>query len=583
MNQDDCAVAYFGANIKDLQDSYAQTRLLGACGNLQDADLGCLVQGGQVQLFYFPEQVEGADTCGNDDTPVSPTESPQPITTLGTTFQPGSVYLSFSTLYAAYRPSTGLGGEAAQIGPTFSNTILAFRENEPTATAQPGFGPGTQLNYADLNSPVAASAYACQNQCRPHEIVRGDDGNITSKSIFPNPSNTIFDNSNPLLAVPTKLREMVPEWSSCSFWNDQNPNIIFDPPTALRQAGQAAGPTLPGVITSTAAAPSVTIPPVVSATGPTLGQPTLPVPTQPAASTPTRQSSAPPINTALPEELPSSSPSAVPQPQQPSSAIAPVPQQPPSLEIPSAASQPQLPSSAVVPPAAPQQGSSTAPIAPVRSSSANPPQQAPDTSTTSAPVSRPPGASQTQPVIPVTCSSSSSLPVAPSPVLAQSQSSLLVPDPGSSQNTGEAVTDAATSAAILSALQEASSSGGSGLVLTADGVIITASAVSGQSGVVEVDGSTFSTGASAVTIDGQVASMGSEGVVEVSGTALPGSDSAKTTEASDAATGSRTMAHSTTSTFSPLQQPNGAELSRAVHLTSLVCVAVVVTFLRHVL
>lgn len=254
---------YFGTNLNNLDsddygNEWAQDRLYAACGMPLDLEVPCLVQGGPVELMYFPVTTTGGDLGGClEGTTITPAEEPQPVTTLGTTFQPGKAYISFETLYAAYRSLSAPGGAAVQLGPGYSNKIFEFHSDEISTNCyasvfskegihNPGYGPGTQLNFADLNFPPPATAYACQNQCQSVSYELGPQGeNVTTHTISPNPCSTIFDNFNPLIAVPTRLRDMHPEWASCRFWNHRQANIVFDPPIALTKAAVAAKPTLP--------------------------------------------------------------------------------------------------------------------------------------------------------------------------------------------------------------------------------------------------------------------------------------------------------------------------------------------------
>lgn len=263
LEQADCAVLYFGTNLQSLSsdifaNEWAMNRLLGACGYPLDAEVPCLVQGGPVEVMYFPVSTTGGDLVGCvEGTTITPAEEPAPVTTLGMTFHPDKVYVSFETLYAAYRSLNGPGGAAVQIGKGYSNEIFEFRSDEISTNCfatsfsiegghNPGYGPGTQLNYADLNYPPPATAYQCQNQCTSTSSEVSPDGmNVTIYTLLPNPCETIWDNFNPLIAVPTRLKSMHPEWASCRFWNYRQANIVFDPPIALTQAAAVAKPTLP--------------------------------------------------------------------------------------------------------------------------------------------------------------------------------------------------------------------------------------------------------------------------------------------------------------------------------------------------
>ncbi|KXT10043.1 hypothetical protein AC579_8653 [Pseudocercospora musae] len=117
---------------------------------------------------------------------------------------------------------------------------------------------GTAPPYADLKWPVAASAYSCQNRCsdtfsRSYSLDKGIIGAQLVSIASPPQCSTIWSDVNPVLAFPTKIRDMVPEWTSCSFWNENLANFWFDPPIALEPASAAATPTLPNSPKSTAA------------------------------------------------------------------------------------------------------------------------------------------------------------------------------------------------------------------------------------------------------------------------------------------------------------------------------------------
>ncbi|KAF2167171.1 hypothetical protein M409DRAFT_54362 [Zasmidium cellare ATCC 36951] len=326
-NQDDCAVLYYGTNLTDYSDrDFARVRLYGACGDPLDSTFPCLIQGGPVQLLYFPVTTTGGGLCGPDGTIVTPTSAPKPITTLGTTLFPDSVYISFETLYAAYRPFTGPGGAAAQIGPTFSNTIMAFKSQEistncyatwwnQTQTSIPGYGPGTQLNFADLNSPVSASAYECQNQCLDYSVPY-TGGEYVTQYLQPNWCETILDNFNPLIAVPTRLRDMVPEWKKCKFWSPRQANVIFDPPQALTEASLEAKPTAPPGYSNPSPSPTPT-PPVALPTG-TAEQENVPSSPESANQPPASTGLQSQEGVTLPNQSPASSPSDPPTDPSPS-------------------------------------------------------------------------------------------------------------------------------------------------------------------------------------------------------------------------------------------------------------------------
>ncbi|KAL1584554.1 hypothetical protein WHR41_07012 [Cladosporium halotolerans] len=161
---------------------------------------------------------------------------PATVTALGTTFTSGSVYLSFHTLYASY------DGFYDRVGPTFKDTIIPV-PSSAMSTHCGGFteahGPGTPLNYADLNWPVPASAYNCQARCDQRFVP------LSNRSETPPQCKTIWSDVNPNIAIPTMVKDLVPEWSSCSMEGFRIPNFWFDPPIMLTRQDSIALPTTP--------------------------------------------------------------------------------------------------------------------------------------------------------------------------------------------------------------------------------------------------------------------------------------------------------------------------------------------------
>ena len=235
---------FYNSNIPDIEDDWLE----GNCGEPAHEDQTnqtCLIGGGPVELVYWPVTTTGGDLCARNGTTLSqaPNATAQTaVTTLGHTFTTGSVHLSFHTLYAYYDG----WGVAGQIGPTFSDYIVPLASSD-VSTQCGGWasanGPGTQLDYADLNYPVPASAYACQDRCTSWMTA--------AHSSIPTECNTIWSDFNPILAVPTGIRDLVPAWSTCKFWDEFMPNFLFDPPRALQQQPSVAGPSAPTVPTDT--------------------------------------------------------------------------------------------------------------------------------------------------------------------------------------------------------------------------------------------------------------------------------------------------------------------------------------------
>ncbi|KAK4610614.1 hypothetical protein CLAFUW4_14022 [Fulvia fulva] len=270
----DCRLLYLDTDAQQKNEN----ELLKQCGNpahLEKDNPQCLLGGGPVELIYFPVETNNGSLCNNKTSegitkPMVPGLSE--IVTLGRTFTSESVYLSFKTLYATY---DGFFGD--YIGQTFTDLIVPLHSTDVSTQCggwNRAFGAGTQLNYADLNWPVPASAYSCQQRCTL---------SLTSSAVLEPPQNTmlwnmetvspgtecdtIWSDVNPVLAVPTKIRQMVPEWSSCSFWNANLANFWFDPPIALQPAQVVAVPTAPSnPQTTAAAAASTPTSPIASST-----------------------------------------------------------------------------------------------------------------------------------------------------------------------------------------------------------------------------------------------------------------------------------------------------------------------------
>ncbi|KAI5359920.1 hypothetical protein Slin14017_G094810 [Septoria linicola] len=211
--------------------------------------------GGPVELIFFPvESKDDASVCGNGTSNITSSVTSRPlipgvpeITTLGSTFSRESVYISFKTLFASY------DGFWNKIGPTFADYIVPLHSTDISTHCGgwgQAYGAGTQLDYADLNWPVSASAYKCQDRCRMQKVAiptlaDGTLGASVDTTVAGPECDTNWSDINPVLAVPTKIRDMVPEWASCSFWNENIANFWFDPPIALQPAEVAASPTLP--------------------------------------------------------------------------------------------------------------------------------------------------------------------------------------------------------------------------------------------------------------------------------------------------------------------------------------------------
>ncbi|KAH0303618.1 hypothetical protein KCU84_g15334, partial [Aureobasidium melanogenum] len=231
---EECEYLYYHSGL-----SWDDITLMALCGSPAHLGLPCLIMGGPVQLAYFPVTTIGSDKCHNNGSTITNTGGPTSIEALGTTLTSGSVYLSFKSLYAFQE------GFGERIGPAFTDFILPLPSSAISTQCGGWFsaqGPGTPLNYADLNYPWPASAYNCMNRCRTDLSFTISNG--TGVRWTPPPQcSTIWSDLNPILAMPTEVRNLVPAWSTCSMWDAALPNFVFDPPRALVAGTTVATPT----------------------------------------------------------------------------------------------------------------------------------------------------------------------------------------------------------------------------------------------------------------------------------------------------------------------------------------------------
>jgi hypothetical protein len=262
-----CRLWYYHSNVLDISEN----ELLQQCGRPTAYNESCVIQGGPIELIYWPVPPQ-VELCENNATRLlGPTafasntsalaEVPETITTLGHTFTSGTVYLSFSTLFASW------DGFWDRVGPDFSDLIVPLPSSSiftQCGGARYARNHGTPLNYADLNWPVPASAYSCQARCDP---VGEPICPMCEHTAVPTTGEcgTIWSDINPNLAMPTEIRDLVPEWSTCLMYNDRIPNFWFDPPIALTKQTAIAVPTAHVQPTTEPAAPSSTLPSAVPA------------------------------------------------------------------------------------------------------------------------------------------------------------------------------------------------------------------------------------------------------------------------------------------------------------------------------
>ena len=240
-----CVWLYYNASLPGgLANDFFDQALGILCGYPAHVGQPCLVRGGPIKLLYFPEPSDPDDICDTTNSTNLPKENSNLMLTshanqslltaqtLGTTFTSGTAYISISTLYAYH------DGFDDRVGPTFSNYILPLASTQVHTICYnfdgpkdaPGAQLGSPLDFRDLNYPVPGSAYSCASGC-------GIPAYTTNSSPC-----TIFDDYRPILALPTMLTQLAPEWASCSLWDEVLNNFWYDPPTTLVPQLAAATP-----------------------------------------------------------------------------------------------------------------------------------------------------------------------------------------------------------------------------------------------------------------------------------------------------------------------------------------------------
>lgn len=185
-----------------------------------------------MRLLYFPVS---RTTSGAAITTPSPSSAGLVTAVYGNaTLTSPSVYISFHTAYAENQCGK-------QVGERYPGAILTLKADQLSSVYgldgtmySQGIDPldpmsstpyliAGSFDLANLNWPVPVSAY--ENQ--PKYALGGE--------IF----SIVFNDYNPVLAVPPEIRELDPAWKSCELdWQG-----LYDPPKALQPASAMAGPT----------------------------------------------------------------------------------------------------------------------------------------------------------------------------------------------------------------------------------------------------------------------------------------------------------------------------------------------------
>ncbi|KAF2168867.1 hypothetical protein M409DRAFT_20880 [Zasmidium cellare ATCC 36951] len=225
----------------------------------------CLIAGGPVQLYYFPVDTGNQSSCSNRTaiSSGSPTTPAPTVVTDGLTLTSGFVYVSFQTLYAQY------DGFSYGPGTGYKDLIMTLASSQVSTNCGNGdvrsATAGTQINFADFNYPIPASAYSCAHPC---------EASCVDATCTPQACSTIWDNFNPVMAIPTPVLDLQEAWKTCSFADENGVNWLFDPPIALTAAANEVKPSLPGGGGSSPASPTP---------APGQGQSSQPAESQPSA------------------------------------------------------------------------------------------------------------------------------------------------------------------------------------------------------------------------------------------------------------------------------------------------------------
>ena len=98
------------------------------------------------------------------------------------------------------------------------------------------YGRPQQINYADFNYPVPASAYRCQSKCWTEAVEPFTSFQASISHVTTNLCSTIWNDYAPILDIPAQLKTLnavgADNETECYFAFDIG-DVLYDPPTAL--------------------------------------------------------------------------------------------------------------------------------------------------------------------------------------------------------------------------------------------------------------------------------------------------------------------------------------------------------------
>ncbi|KAK3670727.1 hypothetical protein LTR78_009419 [Recurvomyces mirabilis] len=187
----------------------------------------------------------------------------------GFTFYENRAYLSYQTAFAT--------NTCGRLGATYAGGLLPVASSDVYSVSSYNydlFDYAYSFNFADLNSPIPASAYLAMPDCAGSgnmgELQYPNKLNGVVAPVMCRQSSYVIYESlfQPVLAVPPEMRDLDPLWSQCELGLDG----LWDPPRALQPASSEAAPTAPGqsnTLTITASPAQTPNSPAATTPGPT--------------------------------------------------------------------------------------------------------------------------------------------------------------------------------------------------------------------------------------------------------------------------------------------------------------------------
>ncbi|KAI6831524.1 hypothetical protein KC340_g7703 [Hortaea werneckii] len=237
---------------------YADTTLAG--------DPTCFADHAHIELLYWPViRLPENETCPNATSStltMGPTISGRPNTFVywNTTLTSPTVYMAVGGTWIYQSAGSTISDQSRLLLPQSPDAVSTL-----AGKLGGGYYPPENINYADFNYPVPASAYRAQPRCYKAPLSTSYY-NLTTP-IFPggpavtwqvethsefaseNQCSTIYDDYRPVLSIPPEFSSLTPAAQRgeipCPFTFGTDA-VFFDPPKALTQADSLDGVNRPG-------------------------------------------------------------------------------------------------------------------------------------------------------------------------------------------------------------------------------------------------------------------------------------------------------------------------------------------------